>query len=220
MTNIGSFTISKEISHLPEVEKKTYQELVDAEKILSKKYNEVKSIDKNVKEISGRIKKMNEAINRSLGKKIGYGFAGTAVALLCPLSWVLGTIWIVVVIISKISPNVAGDDYDEPDHNYLFVAPVNLCGSLFKKATRSKEQWQANLDKLTQVKTQLENKRLEVCNDINAFNEPLKKQIAKIIEIGGQEIPTLKMALRLQDSISLVERVRQLPQLSGKTKTL
>jgi hypothetical protein len=135
--------------------------------------------------------------------KVGYGLAGTAVViLLYPISWGLGTFLFAASLFE-------GANHSTSDSaKYLYTAPVSLSGKLFAKATKSKEQWQASLEKSIQEKTQLESKRLEVFNEVTALNEQLENQITKLMEIR-----------LLHDSISLVERVRQLPQLSGKTKT-
>lgn len=194
----GSYITIVDLNSLSEFEKVAFQELIGINKNLTRKCDKVERIDKKINKASKQINRIIPEIKgRSIVSKIGYCFAGTAVALfVCPISWIAGTFLYG-------SSMTSGVDHDTA----MFFYNAPLCGRLFAKAINSKEQWQKKLDKLDTKKTGLEDKRFEIFKDIETLDEQLESQISKITEIGNCSIPSL-----LHEATLLRQRVRQLAQ--------
>jgi hypothetical protein len=186
----------------PSGEEQSYREFGSTIKELSVKYKEVKAIDKKITATSNSINEISyEVQNRSLSRRVGYGFAGSAAAvLLCPISWVAG-------IFFGAASMFEGVNHDTSDvAQFLFSAPVRLCGNLFAKAMWSKEKWETSLENAERKKIKLTDKRLKAFNDVSLLHGQMQKQMIKIIEFGSYKIPTLlNQAISIGKKVSLIQ---------------
>jgi hypothetical protein len=142
------------IESIPVDDRPVYQDLLNTEENLSKKCDGVAALDKKINKMSARIAETSyEVENRSLARRVGYGFAGIAIALLCPISWGLA-------VILGVGLNADGAAF-------LYKAPVKLCGKLFAKAIGSKEEFKADLNKFTEEKTILLSQRITAMDEVD-----------------------------------------------------
>jgi uncharacterized protein (UPF0335 family) len=192
--------ITKKIPSLSSELERDTQELACINKNLTRKCEKVEKIDKEINKISKQINKIiPELKGRSLGCKIGNGFAATAAFLfVTPLSFIFG------IFLSCVAP--FGGSV-RPDTQFFFDAPSDLMEDLFAKATNSKEAWEAKIDRLVHKKNGLESKRMKVFRDVTSLNEQLEVQLSKITGIEACKISGL-----FRQISSLRERVLHLNQ--------
>jgi hypothetical protein len=211
MTTISHSTRSL-IESIPEKDRPVYQELLDTEVGLSKKCDDVAALDEKINKVSARITETSyEAENRSLARRVGYGFAGTAIALLCPISWGLG-------IIFNIFTLGGARMEEEVDMLFLFKAPVKLCGELFAKTFGSKEAFEDDLVKFTNEKNDLLTTRLHELDEVNQLDAQMNSQVKNISSLFTLNSSNVAAPYLMLDAIAVERKVTELKAKSDESK--
>ena len=214
-SNVNTKTHS--FSHLQEHDKEVCLSLLETENKLSSRCNDVVNLDKKISEMSVRIEETDSvAKNRSLGTRVGYGFAGTAIALLCPISWSLGIILHVLFLFD--TKNLL-----EKADKVLFLDPVKLCGELFTKAVRTKEDYAEELKKLQADQKDLLAGRVAAMTEINDLENDMKTQSEKISKISFENIQIEELPDVSSQVLSLKRKVdlltKNIEQLKDKSES-
>jgi hypothetical protein len=199
INNITPFSV------LPDQEKKACEKLLKIDNKLSAKCNEIENLDQKISELSVRIEETDfEAKNkRSLGTRIGYGFAGAAMIFLTPISWGIGTL---VGLLSSFTLFTY-----TPFMEALFVKPVELCGKLFAEAMRTKEDCEKELE---QLKIDKENLLTDRITEMDKINELVSNQSEPLEGVSKISLTSFKIDL------ASAQLMQNIAELKSKAETL